>query len=69
MVLKSFTAEDVKYFLLAIFLHFGLNFVVVYSLRYGIIFPEIIVTLFAIAFGFWELKQIKTIRSTHEKIE
>jgi uncharacterized membrane protein YhfC len=67
MVLKSFTAKDLKYFVYSIFLHSGFNFVAVYSLKYGVIFPEIIVTLFAMNIGFWGFYQIKTLEIPMEQ--
>jgi hypothetical protein len=41
------------------FLHFGINFLALSSLNYGVVFPEIIVTVFAVSLGYWAYQQFE----------
>lgn len=53
MVLESFRRSNMRYLLLAMILHFALDFIALSTLKYGVLYPELAATGFALGIGYW----------------
>ncbi|MBN2336096.1 YhfC family intramembrane metalloprotease [Candidatus Bathyarchaeota archaeon] len=59
MVLKSFTEKDLRYLGAAVLIHFALDFITLLTLGYGVVYPELAATGFALGLGYWTLENIQ----------
>jgi uncharacterized membrane protein YhfC len=59
VVLESFRKRDMRYLAAAILIHFALNFLVVMTMGYGILYAEMAVTGFALGLGYWTLDKYR----------
>ena len=66
MVLMTFRTGRKIYFAAAILLHFLLDLFATLTISYGIIYPELIATGFAIGLGFWAYDKIRSEQSESE---
>ena len=62
MVLESFRKRDLRYLAAAILIHFALDFVVLMTVGYGILYAEMAVTGFALGLGYWTLEKYRAER-------
>ena len=62
MVLESFRKRDLRYLAAAILIHFALDFVVLMTVGYGILYAEMVVTGFALGLGYWTLEKYRAER-------
>lgn len=66
MVLMTFRTGRKIYFVAAIILHFLLDLFATLTINYGIIYPELIATGFAIGLGFWAYDKVRSEQSESE---
>ena len=59
MVVESIRVKQIKYFVLAVFMHVAVDYLSLSATSYGMIFAEFVVTLFAIMLGEWAYSKIK----------
>jgi uncharacterized membrane protein YhfC len=66
MVLMSFRTGRNIYFASAILLHFLLDLFAILTINYGIVYPELIATGFALGLGFWAYDRVRSEESESE---
>jgi len=59
MVLEYFRRRDVRYLVVAVALHFLVDFVALATLRYGWIYPEMALTVIAMGMSYWVLRKAR----------
>jgi uncharacterized membrane protein YhfC len=59
MVLECFRRRDVRYLVGAVALHFLVDFVALATLRYGWVYPELVITVAALGMGYWVLQKAR----------
>ena len=59
MVLEYFRNKDVRYLVGAVALHFLVDFVALATLRYGWVYPELVITVVALGMGYWVLQKTR----------
>jgi len=59
MVLESVRRKEIKYLLAAIGTHALLNYMAVSTAGYGVIIPELLITVFAGGVGYWAYKKLR----------
>ena len=59
MVLEYFRNRDVRYLVGAVALHFLVDFVALATLRYGWVYPELVITVAALGMGYWVLQKAR----------
>jgi uncharacterized membrane protein YhfC len=57
MVLEYFRRRDVRYLVGAVALHFLVDFVALATMKYGWVYPELAITVVALAMGYWVIKK------------
>ena len=59
MVLEYFRNRDARYLVGAVALHFLVDFVALATLRYGWVYPELVITVAALGMGYWVLQKAR----------
>ena len=67
VVLESIRRSDKRYLIAAIGLHALLDFLAVSVASYGIIYSEIMATVFAVGLGYWTIKKLKDAGIDHNQ--
>jgi len=59
MVLEYFRNKDIRYLVGAVAVHFLVDFVALATLRYGWVYPELVITVVALGMGYWVLQKAR----------
>ncbi len=59
MVLECFRRKDMRYLFVAVALHFLVDFVALATLRYGWVYPELVITVVGLGTGYWVIKKAR----------
>ncbi len=59
MVLEYFRRKDVRYLVGAVAIHFLVDFVAMATLKYGWVYPELMITVVALVTGYWVTKKAR----------
>lgn len=59
MVLECFRRKDMRYLFAAVALHFLVDFVALVTLRYGWVYPELVITVVGLGMGYWVIKKAR----------
>jgi uncharacterized membrane protein YhfC len=59
MVLEYFRRKDIRYLVGAFALHFLVDFVALVTLRRGLVYPELVITVVALGMGYWVMRKAR----------